>query len=253
MKFKHITLSLLAAILLFSVISCKKKKDDATPAKTCVISGYTDSFSNANMVIYTFDLSGSKIQKITSNQAIKTFSYNGNTIVVTTTDTAHMPMQVDSVILNGKGMVDATFTRYGANPAYSQYKMAYNANDQLTTVTRITGAGNPTDSTTYEWTNGDMTKQSNRVSGTISYEYDLNHAFADGDALSFAQYGQYGALYIKNAHVAKSRVHSYNNVTYYYYYTFNSTTITSVSQTMKAPGDPDESFMDKMVYRYLCQ
>jgi Domain of unknown function (DUF4595) with porin-like fold len=196
---KRVALSFLAlGIALFLSLSCGKK---SSPAPNCQLITITDVAGSTNVtanIAYNNDGKISTIQETGTNPASKVFTYIGNLVMVATT--ASSGNVTDSVVLNSSGLMTYWLSR-DASSNTSAYTFTYASNGQLLKSTQQSNAG-PITTTTYTFTNGDMTGSSDGTNTAI-YTYYTDKAFADGDYLKTVQIFNYGALYVKNAHLIK--------------------------------------------------
>lgn len=205
---RQIILKLLAPLLLASmIISCKKNNNEnenvivQTPSCKLVkiISVSTNTASNSTFNIsYNNDGNISVIHQTgTGDPITKVFTYNGNTILITHS-TGNKVSKVDSLQLNNNGLLDFAQSKDEGSGTKTTNKFTYNAAGELLTSSTKSG-NNPVTTTSYTFTNGDMTLQ-----GTTAYSYFGDQSFRDGDYLQIVQLVNTGALFVRNKHLVKA-------------------------------------------------
>ena len=108
---------------------------------------------------------------------------------------------IDSIVLNSNGMMALWSSRNIQSSYVNVTVYTYASNEQLQKTTSQYSGGTIT-TTNYSFTNGDLTGV---VSGTdtANYSYYLDKPISDGDYFNLSQLLNYGASYIKNAHLLK--------------------------------------------------
>jgi hypothetical protein len=228
-----------AIIILGLSPSCSKKSSSAPNCKLITV---TDAIGTSNTTInitYNNDGKISTVQQTGSSPATKVYTYIGNLIMIAVT--APAGNSTDSVVLNSNGLISYWLSRDASNNTQI-YIYTYGGNGQLLKYTLQSNGGAIT-TTTATITNGDLTGSSDGTNvGT--YTYYTDKAFADGDYIKLVQLLNFGALYIKNAHLIKgfqqgTTVENFN-------YNFDSSgKITGVTATSGAN-------IEIVTYQYNC-
>lgn len=191
-------LAIASGLFLLLSPSCGKK---SSPAPNCKLITITDVLSGTNVtanITYNNDGNISTIQETGTSPVTKVFTYIGSLIMIATTSSSGNV--TDSVVLNSNGLMTYWQSRDASNNTLA-YTYTYANNGELLKSTQQSNAG-PVTTTTYTYTNGDVTGSSDGTNTAI-YTYYTDKAFADGDYLKTVQIFNYGALYIKNAHLIK--------------------------------------------------
>jgi hypothetical protein len=196
---KRTTSMLVTAIIILGLSpSCSKKSSSAPNCKLITV---TDAIGTSNTTInitYNNDGKISTVQQTGSSPATKVYTYIGNLIMIAVT--APAGNSTDSVVLNSNGLISYWLSRDASNNTQI-YIYTYGGNGQLLKYTLQSNGGAIT-TTTATITNGDLTGSSDGTNvGT--YTYYTDKAFADGDYIKLVQLLNFGALYIKNAHLIK--------------------------------------------------
>jgi hypothetical protein len=232
-------LLIIAIVSLFVSPSCSKKSSSS--AQTCQIITVTDQ-EGTNSTIYniTYNNQG-KISTEQYNQNStpysRVFTYIGSTEIMTTTGGASTI--TDSITLNSNGMIESDYETDGTNVSITTY--TYSGTEVQKSV-NVTNGGAPLTST-FTWTNGDLTGGSLSGSGTATYTYNTKASEA-GDYWSIVQLVNYGATFVQSAHqLAGYQVGTtIENVNYTY---DNTGKITEVTGTTG-------SDVENITYQYSC-
>lgn len=128
----------------------------------------------------------------------RNFTYGANLIV--SSKTGPSPA-VDSVYLNASGDVDHIVDRQPPN-SVTTTTMTYNSSHQLS-QTVVQAGGSMPSTTTYQYTNGDLT-QVDQDGSIIVYTYYTDKASATGGMMELQQWLQFGVIYQKSAHLVKA-------------------------------------------------
>lgn len=238
MKFNTTSLAVATASILLISPSCKK----SSSSPSCKLITVTDQYnSNTSAINISYNNDGkiSTIQQTGSNPSTKVFTYNGNMMMITASNSGSVTA-TDSVVFNSDGLISYVMVKNASN-IKTVYTYTYSGT-QLQKSTYQYNGGTVT-TTTYTYTNGNLTGSSDGTN-TAVYTYYTDKTFADGDYLKLVQLINYGGIYVKNAHLIKgfqqgSTVENFN-------YTFDNTgKITGVTATTG-------SNIENVTYQYNC-
>lgn len=223
---------------LFVTPSCSKK---SSPAQTCQIITITDVNGSTTT---TYNITYNNAGQISTEQYTegatnysRVFTYIGSTEIMTTT--GGTSTITDSINLNSNGMIGSDYETDGTNTNVTTY--TYSGTELQKSVSVYDG-GTPSTST-YTWTNGDLTAGSTGGSSSGTYTYN-SKASETGDYWSIVQLVNYGATYVRTAHqLAGYQVGTtVENINYAY---DNSGKITTVTGTTG-------SNVETITYQYTC-
>lgn len=127
---------------------------------------------------------------------LKTFTYTGNLVVAKTIASGTL-QSTDSILLNSNGLMISRVSTDGTNRDVQTF--SYSANGQIQSITSQHNGNTPA-ILAYQITNGDATTSSDGS----SYSYYTDKPYADGDYFQVSQLLNYGAYFMKNAHLIKS-------------------------------------------------
>lgn len=238
MKFTTTSLAVATAFILLVSPSCKK----SSSSPSCQLVTVTDQYNSTTTTIniaYNNDGKISTIQNTGSSPYTKVFTYSGNLLMITTKNGSTVT-STDSVVFNSDGLITYSMIK-DASSNKSVYIYTYSGTQILKSTYQYNAGAITT--TTYTFTNGDLTGSSDGTS-TAVYNYYTDKTLADGDYLKLVQLINYGGLYVKNAHLIKgfqqgSTVENFN-------YTFDNTgKITAVTATTG-------SNIENVTYQYTC-
>ena len=201
--------------VLFLSVSCKKNNDNAPdpkipgpvpPVPVCrltTISSVNGTTVTTISLSYNNDGEVSIIKQTGGNGAFtKVFTYNGNTIRITTTNQAGNVTKRDSVQLNSNKLIAFSQSTDVALNRKTVNKFTYGSNGQLQQSTTQTDAG-PVSTSNYTFSNGDLVSISGAT--TTTYTHYTDRPLADGDFLKLFQLINNGGFIIRNAHLIKSQ------------------------------------------------
>jgi hypothetical protein len=230
---------LLAAFLcLFLAPACSKKSGSS--AQTCQIITVTDQLGTGTTTYnITYNNSGqiSTEQYATGGQNYnRVFTYLGSTEMISTSTGTNTV--IDSVTLNSDGLIVTDYETIGTtlNVTTNTY-----SGTELQKQVQVQNGGTPS-TTTYTWTNGDLTGSSSST-GTSTYTYNTKASEA-GDYWSIVQLVNYGSSFVKTAHqLAGYQIGTtVENVNYTYDNTGKITAVTGTSGTS----------VETISYQYTC-
>ena len=205
------------AILLMLVItaSCSKKTQTQTQAQqtqtqqtqtqpTCHLTSintvgpnYTkfDSLTyNADGRLYTISATG-----LVGEGSV--FTYSGDTITMDQLGWNYSLLGRYTITLDSfRHIASVVETNKFFYLVYAE-QFSYDSNGHL----MQTASQQPTITSNVQYTNGDVTTVISSDGTTNNYTYYTDKAFADGDFLKIQQLTTYGALYIENSHLVKTR------------------------------------------------
>jgi hypothetical protein len=228
-----------ALLCLFLSPSCSKKS--SSPAQTCQIITVTDQLGTSTT---TYNITYNNAGQISTEQYnqnstpySRVFTYIGSTEIMTTS--GGTSTVTDSITLNSNGMIESDYETDGTNLSVTTY--TYSGTEVQKSV-NVTNGGAPTTST-FTWTNGDLTGGSLSGSGTATYTYNTM-ASEEGDYWYIAQLINYGGFFVKTAHqLAGFQVGTtIENVSYTYDNTGKITALTGTSG----------STIETIGYQYSC-
>jgi len=196
---KYIPLLLVPGCLFFAAPSCSKKGSPAPTCKLITLTGDVNGSLKVFAISYNNDGNISTIQQtIGTDPYTKVFNYGDKLIMISKSESGTLT-ETDSIVLNDNGLM--TYCQASAVGSLVVTTYTYGGNGQLLkSATQING-GIPS-TTTYQYTNGDVTSSFDG-STTTAFTYYTDKAFADGDYLKLEELLTYGALFIKNAHLIK--------------------------------------------------
>lgn len=182
-----------------TVVAACSKKGSSNSQNHCKISAVTDSAIGQSSVAYYFNYNDNgQVATIVQSEGkmIKAFTYANNLVVVKTTAAGAL-QSTDSILLNSGGLMTSRVSTDGTNRKVQTF--SYSANGQIQTMTSQYNTNTPA-VTAYQITNGDVTGSSDGS----SYSYYTDKPYAAGDYFQISQMLNYGAYFIKNAHLLKS-------------------------------------------------
>lgn len=238
MQPKHPSFLLLAVFGASVLIQGCHKSNKAAPAPRIASVTATTGGSTTNYQL-TYNSSGqlTLVQVTGASNYTETLSYSPNRIITATTfNNSSTVATVDTVNLDAAGNPSSIIiASYGGG--ISRLDFTRDAREQLTQMTNAYNGNAPT-TTTFTYTNGDITAGSSNGSA-FSYTYYTDKPAALGDCQSIFQWIQYGVVVYKSAHLCKSFTGA--TITENFTYTFDSKgNITdAVSAT---PGLPISSY-----------
>ncbi|MBN9381941.1 MAG: hypothetical protein J0H74_14330 [Chitinophagaceae bacterium] len=187
------------------------KKGSSNSQNHCKISSIADSALGQSSAAYyiTYNDNGqvAAIQQ-GGGKMLKTFTYTNNLVVVKTTASGAL-QSTDSILLNSNGFMTSRVSTDGTNRDVQTF--SYSANGQIQSITSQRNGNTPA-ITVYQFTNGDAAGSSDGS----SYSYYTDKPYAAGDYFQVSQILNYGAYYIKNAHLLKTFQSGATNVNFTY-------------------------------------
>ena len=240
MKFIPIAITLIVASLL--ITSCSKDKDDKQKSCRVTAATVTGSGSTTSYVLSYDDQDRLASVQSTSGGSVDVslFTYTNNVILITRATNGTIG-SVDSIVLNGAGLLQYLKNRTVGSNDYSESVVTYNGNE-VTTITSSSNGGS-TNSQTAVFSGGNLSSIA-YGSSISTYAYDTQHEFQPGDYLYFAQYSQYGCFYIKNKNVLQSTTSG--SSTQQFNYTYDSDGRISGAQVISG------SSISSLAYTYSC-
>jgi hypothetical protein len=194
--------------------SCSKKNAAAPACQLITISDVNGSTTTTYNITYNNEGKISTLQSISgSTTTSKVFTYSGNVIFVTTTYSGSVIQTTDSIVVNSAGLITSDQTRSGTNQSLTTY--TYSGNQLLKSI--LQNNSNPAVTTTYTFTNGDLTGSTDGTTNT-TYSYNTSKASAPGDYFQLVQLIQYGASFVINSHqiIGYQIGSTIENITYTY-------------------------------------
>jgi|GEM_PF-2026804 hypothetical protein len=235
-------LLIVAIACLFVSPSCSKKSSNPNPSQTCQIITVTDqNGTTATTYHLTYNNAGQiSTEKYSIGGVVYTrvFTYTGNTEIMTTLG-GPAPI-TDSITLNSDGLIQSDYYSEAYNRIVTTY--TYSGAEVQTMITRANDGSTP-DTTTYTWTNGDLTGSTLSGSGTTFYTYYIT-ASEPGDYWSVIQLINNGGYFLKTVHQLASNQLGSTIVSINYTYD-NTGKVTLVSVTN---GGNVETFS----FQYAC-
>lgn len=238
MKFITTPLAVATAFILLISPSCKKSSSTPSCKLITVVDQYNSSTATIN-ISYNNDGKISTIQRTGSSPSTQVFNYNGNLLMISTSSSGSVT-STDSVVFNSDGLISYSMEKDASNNKTVNI-YTYSGTQLLKSTSQYNGGAIQT--TTYTYTNGDLTGSSDGTNTGV-YSYYTDKTFADGDYLKLVQLINYGAFFVKNAHLIKgfqegSTVENFN-------YTFDNTgKITGLTATTG-------SSIETVTYQYSC-
>jgi len=231
---------LIVAILsLFLSPSCSKKSNSHT--QTCQIITVTDQYGTSTT---TYNITYDNNNRISTEQytssgtaTSRVFTYLGNTVIVATT--AGTVNARDSLTINSDGLIASDY--YSDNNSNSSNTIyTYSGTEVLKSV--LTQGANPPTTSTYTWTNGDMTA-ANQNGTNSTYTYNTK-ASQSGDYWQIVQLVNFGGFFVRTAHqlAGYQTGTTIENINYTYDNTGKITNVTGTQNTT----------VENITYQYLC-
>lgn len=217
MKYKNTRLIILiSTYFAIGLVSCtKNNSQNPPPAFGCKVASITNTGYQPTYITYRAD---GKIDKMTYDDELRTFSYNGNSLTVLTTkggafdDRKTITLNANGMPVNVRGDYNETGTEW-YNDAFE-----YNGREVSKQVLSDSYSSN-SDIITYTWANGNLVKQQSPAYGTTVYEYFLNKNYSEGDFFYIDQflYDSYQFVFNKNI-LKSSKTGNYPIDLFYYTY-----------------------------------
>lgn len=215
---KNFGLSILVlGSLLFSIASCDKDDDKAKPV--CKMSSIVETGDNGTISrVISYD-EGKMASVVTAggDGSSKIFSYSSGMITVISKNKSGVVTGTDEVLLNQSGKIHSITQKNAAGTTTGVESYTYNTAGQvvLSISSPVTG---PADTTTYSYSNGNVTLSTNKGKNTL-YTYYEDKTFSDGDFVKLVQILNTGALALENKNLLKSVIApdgAVSNLTYQY-------------------------------------
>ncbi len=169
------------SILLLSLsltIACSKKKKDNPEPPTCRIITVNGGGATFN-IDYNAD---NKITKVTSGSRINTYQYDGNTVIVHTTNSGTFHTK-KTYTLNSNGFVTNKRTEFDeAGTDWDNSEFLYNGGTQVIKTTITNSSGDIPTIYTHLWDNGNMIP-----AGSSAHEYYTDKPQQPGDFFFFQE------------------------------------------------------------------
>jgi len=243
---KHAVLIFACLVLLLSGITACRKKNNAAlaPAKYtgCRISQITETSPGTNnnlTYVFTYNNDGTVATISTlpipkSDVFIKSFTYNSNYVIMTTTDNG-LAYEIDSLVLDGQNRITyiGHYGNNGSQPSNGVWD-SYQYDSLGDMVLRTNKNYNTLSTETFSWKNGDLVWS---TAGTDYYNYiygaDLyNTGNITVRPIDFETYGR--AIYTSK-HLRTQLVDDYDDTIYYTYILDTGGKLTYVKAT--EPGN----------------
>lgn len=186
----------LIVITSFILFFAGCKKDDSTPQSTCKITNLV----TANGVFAIAYNSNGTISSITAKTAVTTYSYNGNTITETVTNSGQLIGKL-IVTVNSAGLATNVRTESADETQWKNVAYEY-AGNQASKSTSTDSGGGGADVTTFQWSEGNLvsiTEDGDITNAT----YYTDKSFQSGDYISLTQLIQ-GYEVFRNKNMVKS-------------------------------------------------
>lgn len=231
-------LLIIAILSLFVSPSCSKKS--SSPAQTCQIITLTDQLGTTTTTYnLTYDNSGRiSTEQYVSNGTTtnQVFTYIGNTEIMSTSNGTSE--SEDSISLNSDGLIASD---YYSNSSGGSSVTIYTYSGTELQKAVLTSGGNPPQTTTYTWSNGDVVSSAGTTNITYSYNAKASES---GDYWQIIQLITYGSSFIKTAHQLAGYSYSSNveNINYTYDNTGKITGVTGTTGTN----------VENITYQYSC-
>lgn len=232
----------LFALLVLALGACKKDKNEdpqPTPTQVCLV----DSINSEGMIQKHYYDAQNRLVKVFivegTDTTIQNVEYNGNVAVIKVEG-----QDAEQVVyLNSKGFMDSLVYEIPLGSIHA--KVTYNSNGQ-TTQLKVTGEvfGTEIDqTTTYEWANGDIVKETTVDDGETTF---VTHTYDASKSNSLAVHEKRTAFLPSSAHLKTKSVYSDDTeITYAYLLDTNNKVIKK--STTDADGTADE------FYTWLCK
>lgn len=231
----------LFALLVLALGACKKdKNEDPKPStsQTCLV----DSINSEGMFQKHYYDAQNRLVKLISigtDTFIQNLEYNGNIVVVNIEG-----QDAEQVVyLNNKGFMDSLAYQIPLGSIHA--KVTYNANGQ-TSQLKVTGEVFGTEinqTTTYEWANGDIVKETTVEDGETTF---VTHTYDATKSNSLAAHDTRSSFLPGSAHLMIKSVYSDDTeVSFTYVLDANKKVIKK--STIDADGTADE------FYTWLCK
>lgn len=179
--------------------ACKKGSTNKPDCRVLTTTAITDT--ETFTYNYTYNAEG-KLATVTYKDRVRTFSYSGNTVIVSETVSGAFSYK-RTITLNSQGMVSNAKTEKNITGTIWEIQAYEYSGTQLVKITTTKSTGGAPTVEMYEWANGNMVK--NIYSGnTTTYEYHTDKASGNGDFFHHLQYANYGFIFIKTKNLVKS-------------------------------------------------
>lgn len=230
---------IVGSLCLFLSPSCSRK---SSPAQNCLIATVTDqNGTNATTYNFTYNNAGQILTEKYSTGGFaytREFTYSGNTEIMTTLG-GPAPV-IDSITLNSDGLIESDYYSEAYNRIVTIY--TYSGAEVQTMITSANDGLTP-DTTTYVWTNGDLTSSTLSGSGTTFYTYYTTTS-EPGDYWSVIQLINNGGYFLKTVHqLASNQIGSTIGSINYNYDNTGKVTLVSVTTG---------GFVETYSYKYAC-
>jgi hypothetical protein len=228
---------IVATLSLFITPSCSKKS--SSPAQTCQIITVTDQQGTSST---TYNITYNNAGQISTEQYVESgvtynrvFTYIGSIEMLSTSDGT--TTITDSITLNSDGLIQSDYNTNQSNITVTTYTYS---GTEVQKAVQVVNGGAPT-TTTYTFTNGDLTSSSG--SPNITYTYNTQASEA-GDYWQIVQLINYGASFVRTAHQLAGYSYTGNveNINYTYDNTGKITTVTGTSGAN----------VETITYQYSC-
>ena len=219
---------LMAPLYIIHAGGCKKA--EAT-GNSCKVSSVTEpGYSPAN-ISYRAD---GKIDKITREDELRTFTYNGNTTtILITSDGIFSSRKI--LTYNADGMVVNMRNHYNESGT-EWYNDVYEYNGrQITRRTSTDSYGPGAEVNTYIWVNENIANETITQAGTIVYEYYTDKEYQPGDYHYVNQMLNDSYQVIFNKNLLKNYKVNNNSPVNYSYSFDNAGKIISITREGRSP------------------
>lgn len=211
---RSVKIILMAIVLCTTAVSCSKN-DDSTPepqAKECSI------VSASGLITATIDYTESgRVKTIVNGTERTNFVYINATRKVRTMTTEDGEfVRRRTMTLNENGQIIKVRTVYDTlGTEWSNYVFEYNG-EQVTKMTYTNNNGTPAETTTFIWSNGNLTSIIAPGGDVTTLEYYEDKPARQGDYAYLSYLLEYGQSIIKNKNLLKNHIDSFGNISFEY-------------------------------------
>lgn len=194
-KINKSPISMLLICLSLTIACSKKNKDNPEPlTPSCRII----TISAGGEVTFSIDYNAeNKITKVTNGSRVNTYQYNGNTVIVHTTNSGTFHTK-KTYTLNSSGFVTNKRTEFNeAGTDWDNSAFLYNEGTQVIKTTITNSSGDIPTIYMHEWDNGNMIP-----AGSSAHEYYTDKPHQPGDFLSYQELFEHDGMKVygsKNA------------------------------------------------------
>jgi len=209
---KFLSITLMAIALFATIVGCSKEDDDILEpqAKECHM------VSASGLVTATIDYTESgRIKTIINGTERTDFSYTtGNVRARTNEDGQFVRRKI--MTLNENGQITNVRTEYNSlGTDWSNHVFEY-IGEQITKMTYTNDNGSPAETTTFIWSDGNLTSIIAPDGDVTTLEYYEDEPARQGDYAYLSYLLEYGQSIIINKNLLKNHIDSFGNISFEY-------------------------------------